>query len=237
MDSVIHSENLGFDVRERKGILSNITVDIKPGEFVALLGDNGAGKTTFLDLMMGFKRPTSGTLLTSGKVPFGDPFELRQQIIYLSEKVDIPGDWSVDEFLEFNRFFYKNYDKNAERELRVRFKVPNQARLGNMSAGEIRRVQIVGALAANPSIIIIDEITAVLDIVGRRRLLETLREFNRSKKATVVLATNILEGLEGHVSRVLVLHAGSVIAFLTPDEIKGRGESFDDAIAKLLDSK
>jgi ABC-type multidrug transport system ATPase subunit len=74
-------------------------------------------------------------------------------------------------------------------------------------------VQIVGALAAKPELVLIDEITAVLDIVGRRKLLDYLREENRARGLTVILATNIIEDLDRVATHLLLLRQGAVMAF------------------------
>jgi ABC-type multidrug transport system ATPase subunit len=80
---------LSFQVNRKTQILENLSVSFSPGSFVAVLGENGAGK-----------------ILVDGSIPHEDPWALRQRIVYMSEKIDLPGDWSVNEFLEFNRFFY-----------------------------------------------------------------------------------------------------------------------------------
>ena len=84
--------NLGYQIRRDKTVLSDINLNITPGDFVAVLGENGAGKTTLLDLILGFRKPTRGTLKVENEKPHQDNWQSRQSIAYLSEKVDIPGD-------------------------------------------------------------------------------------------------------------------------------------------------
>ena len=169
MNHEIQIKNLDYVPRGHAKILNNLNADFVQGSFVALLGENGAGKTTLLDMIMGFKVPSSGELRVRGELPVNDQWQLRQSIVYLSEKMDIPGDWTVRQYLKFNRYFYHHYSDELEQTLMKEFHVNENSRLGSMSAGEVRRVQIVGALATEPTLIIVDEITAVLDIVGRRR--------------------------------------------------------------------
>jgi ABC-2 type transport system ATP-binding protein len=206
--------NVALDVGFGRVILRDASIAIESGQFVALLGENGAGKTTLLDLILGFRKPTSGEIRVGGEPhPHLDHWQQRHRIAYLSEKVDIPGDWSVADFFTFHRYFYPSYSREAEAELCARFRVKPEGRLGNMSAGEVRRVQIVGALAAKPELVLIDEITAVLDIVGRRKLLDYLREENRARGLTVILATNIIEDLDRVATHLLLLRQGAVMAF------------------------
>ncbi|MFM8268933.1 MAG: hypothetical protein ACKN9V_02000, partial [Pseudomonadota bacterium] len=117
------------------------------------------------------------------------------------------------DFLSFNHFFYPSYSKELESELIALFKVDPAARIFNLSAGEIRRVQVVSSLSINPKLIIADEITAVLDIIGRQKFLEFLSTFSRKTGATVVLATNILEDLINHISHVALISKGRLNLF------------------------
>lgn len=225
---IIEAEALRFASSGRV-VLDNVTFAVPEGAFVALLGENGAGKTTLADLLMGFRAPTSGKLSVLRGIPHHDPFALRQKVAYLSEKIDIPGDWSVREFLDFNAFFYAAYDHTIERDLSERFKLDQSNRLGNMSAGEIRRAQVVAALSSQPRLIVVDEITAVLDIVGRRRFMDVLRERNRDSGATVIMATNILEDLTEYVTQVLLMRHGRSSRLQSLSELLAGAKSSDFA--------
>lgn len=213
MNVDIEIKNLDYTPRGHAKILNNLNAVFSQGSFVALLGENGAGKTTLLDMIMGFKVPSAGELRVRGELPMSDPWLQRQNIVYLSEKMDIPGDWTVRQYLQFNQYFYNHYSEELEQELIQEFHVTENSRLGSMSAGEVRRVQIVGALATEPSLIIVDEITAVLDIVGRRRFMARLYEQNKKRGCTVILATNILEELERYISDVLIMKNGKISVF------------------------
>src|SRR5437870_3977210 len=102
-------EGLTHTVNRERTILRELSLTIPAGAFVAILGENGAGKTTLLDMIMGFRSPTAGTIHVDGAQPAKDHWEKRAFIAYLSEKMDLPGDWSVADFLGFNRFFYPHY--------------------------------------------------------------------------------------------------------------------------------
>jgi len=238
MNSEIVLDRVSFAVKNRADLLSEISATIEKGSFVAVLGENGAGKTTMLDLIMGFKKPTTGTIRVKGAIPSEDHWKERQKIVYLSEKMDIPGTWTARDYLDFNRFFYKDYSLSSEKKLLEEFRINHTAKLGTMSAGEIRRIQIVGAIAAQPDLIVVDEITAVLDILGRRRFMRRLLEENRSRACTVVLATNIMEDLENYVSQVMILHLGILKSYNSLDSfLAGREKScFSQMVADKLEA-
>jgi len=233
----IEIQNLAYQIRKGKTVLSDINLSIAPGNFAVVLGENGAGKTTLLDLIMGFRKPTLGSLKVQGEKPYQDNWLTRQEIAYLSEKVDIPGDWTAGDFLRFNEYFYHHYNHDLEAKYLKVFRVNRADRLGNMSAGEIRRVQIVGALSIEPKLIVVDEITAVLDIVGRRHFMALLRDLNREIQCTIVLATNILEDLASNVSHVMLLRKGFLRGFEPLASFLGGGppEQFSQKVADLLE--
>jgi len=230
-------QNLGYQIRKDKQVLTDMTLTIASGDFVAVLGENGAGKTTLLDLILGFRKPTEGILKVENERPYRDNWQTRQKIAYLSEKVDIPGDWTAGEFLKFNEYFYTHYSHEIETKYLKLFRVNRADRLGNMSAGEIRRVQIVAALSIEPDLIVVDEITAVLDIVGRRHFMSLLKDLNQETKCTIVLATNILEDLANNVTHVMLLRKGKVKTFEPLGTFLGGSDQavFSQKVADLLE--
>ncbi len=207
----VRAEKVCVAVENGREILTEISFAIAPGSFTAILGENGAGKTTLLDTIMGFRRPHSGRIMVDGLAPANDNYLQRREIAYLSEKVDMPADWTASEFLAFNRFFYPKYQVSLEAPLLAEWGISPGARIVNLSAGEIRRVQIVAALCQVPRLFVIDEIAAVLDIVGRRKFMATLKERHQSSGATILFATNILEDLNEAASHILILKKGRLV--------------------------
>ncbi len=230
---MISTGGLGYRLGGRD-ILAEIDFTLSAGSFLAVVGENGAGKTTLLDLLMGFRRRARGGLSVLGRDPGTDPWQTRSRIAYLSEKVDMPGEWMVADFLEFHRRFYQTYDRDEERALMERLGLRAEAGLGTMSAGENRRVQIVAALASRPELVIADEITAVLDILGRRLFLALLKERQQTAGLTTVLATNVPEGLDPYADHVLVISRGRQVVFAPSTSYVRDGLSLADTIADTL---
>ena len=107
--------------------------------------------------------------------------------------------------------------------------------MGNLSAGEIRRLQIIGALAADPELLIADEITAVLDILGRRKFLQALKEQQKERGMTIVLATNIPEGLETYADKILLLNRGRQLLFSETSNFLDGNRDLAGAVAERLE--
>jgi ABC-2 type transport system ATP-binding protein len=230
---MVSARSLGFRVRSRD-ILASIDFELSAGDFLVVVGENGAGKTTLLDLLLGFRRRTAGDLTVLGHDPEDDPWSTRAGIAYLSEKVDLPGDWTAREFLDFHRRFFPAYDRQEEAALVDRLGVRADTVLGTMSAGEVRRVQIIGGLAARPVLLIADEITALLDIIGRRLFLALIKERQAASGLTTVLATNVPEGLDAYVDRVLLISRGRQLGFSPLSSFVGGDRSLADAVASAL---
>jgi len=119
--------------------------------------------------------------------------------------------------------------------LAEQFKISCEERVGNLSAGEIRRLQIIGALAADPELLIADEITAVLDILGRRKFLQALQEQQKERGMTIVLATNIPEGLETYADKILLLNRGRQLLFSETSNFLDGNRDLAGAVAERLE--
>src|SRR5437762_12682585 len=109
---MVSARGLGFRLRSRE-ILTSIDFALLRGSFLGVVGECGAGKATLLDLLLGFRR-TAGELVVLDHDPGTDAWQSRSRIAYLSEKVDLPGDWEAREFLEFHLRFYPSHDRQEE---------------------------------------------------------------------------------------------------------------------------
>jgi len=198
--------------------LSGVTLDIKQGQFVYLVGESGAGKSSLLRMFYGGIRPSSGSLMVQGadmrKSGESKIRELRRHtgIIFQDHK------------LLFSRTVFENVALplrvqgwKTERLIpRVR-KVLGYVGLGDrlwsypeaLSGGEQQRVAIARAMTSKPAVILADEPTGNLDVDTARRVLDYLMDLNR-QGATVIMATHDLHLLESHPGRVIQLHAGAL---------------------------
>lgn len=237
MENAVQLQNLSL-FQGRKRILEQISAQAPIGTFTAILGENGAGKTSLLDVLMGFRKPlaTDSVQVWRGN-PWQDNFQDRAEIAYLAEKVDVPGAWTVGELLAFHHKFYPRYSLERQRDLVHRFQLDLNARTGDLSAGQVRRAQVVAALSHLPKLIIVDEITALLDIVGRRKFLEILTELKKSEGATILFATNIIEDLADHADRLWLLRQGKLVSELSLVDFlaKENESSLLRAVANALD--
>ena len=213
-------------VEEVNRAIDQVDVDIKKGDFVAVLGHNGSGKSTFAKHINGILLPTEGTVWisdmdtkedkyiwdvrkTAGMV-FQNPDNqiigniVEEDVGFGPENLGVPTEeiWCrVDESLE------------AVGMSAYRMKSPNK-----LSGGQKQRVAIAGVMAMKPQCIVLDEPTAMLDPNGRKEVVRTVRELNRKEGITVLLITHYMEEVVD-ADRVIVMDGGKIVMDGTPREI------------------
>lgn len=218
-------------VEEVSRAIDGLDLDIQAGDFVAILGHNGSGKSTFAKQINGILLPTEGTVWISGMkttdeshiwdirktagMVFQNPDNqiigniVEEDVGFGPENLGVPTDeiWRrVDESLE------------AVGMTAYRMKSPNK-----LSGGQKQRVAIAGVMAMRPQCIILDEPTAMLDPNGRREVIRTLHELNGREKITVLLITHYMEEVID-ADRVIVMDDGRLVMDGTPREIFSRVE-------------
>lgn len=210
MDSYIKVADLVYTVPKFKNILNQVSFEIKPGEFWGLLGKNGAGKTTLIDILMGYRNIKGGNVEVFGENPQHRSKDMAQKVAYLSHDVKMPSFYSLEETLEYHSYFYPKYDKEKEKKLLDIFELDLNQKIGGLSTGEGKKVQIVAGLSSNADVFIIDEITAFLDPKSRLNFFDELKKIMALKNKSILLATNITEDLESRVDKVLFISDGHI---------------------------
>ena len=231
----IRTENLGFSYTDSDGkkespALKGISVEIKKGEYVAVLGHNGSGKSTFAKLLNLILEPTQGTLVIDGVDVTAQ--ELTDELLLqLRRKVGMvfqnPDNQLVATVVEEDVAFGPENLGIEPEEIRIRVDEALEA-VGmaqyaqhephRLSGGQKQRIAIAGVIAMMPQCIIFDESTAMLDPSGRREVLETMRSLNREFGITVVNITHYMNEA-ALAERVLVINDGTLLLDGTPDEI------------------
>ncbi|MGI5236975.1 ABC transporter ATP-binding protein [Dactylosporangium sp. CA-139066] len=197
--------------------LDRVSLDIPPGGVVGMLGPNGAGKSTLINLLVGLRRPTSGTVELFG----GDPRDpaRRRQIGVTPQETGLPSTLRVRECVEFVARHFP--DAVPQEELLDRFGLTDVARrqTGGLSGGQKRRLAVALAFAGRPRLVFLDEPTTGLDVQARRALWDAVRAF-ADEGGTVVLTSHYLEEIEALADRVVVIGHGRVLADDTVEAIR-----------------
>jgi ABC-2 type transport system ATP-binding protein len=189
--------------------LDRVSLDIPAGGVVGLLGPNGAGKSTLLNLLVGLRRPTSGTVELFG----GDPRlpRYRREIGMTPQETGLPSTLRVRECVEFVARHFPDSVPSAE--LLATFGLSDVAKrqTGGLSGGQKRRLAVALAFVGRPRLVFLDEPTTGLDVQARRALWDAVRDF-AERGGTVVLTSHYLEEIEALADRVVVVGHGRVLA-------------------------
>ena len=235
---IIKASKLIFDYirhdEEEKAVevdraIDGLSLDIAKGSFVAILGHNGSGKSTFAKQINGILTPTDGTVWVSGMNTADEDaiWEIRKKagMVFQNPDNQIIGN-VVEEDVGFGPEnlgvptdeIWRRVDQSLEAVgmTAYRLKSPNK-----LSGGQKQRVAIAGVMAMRPQCIILDEPTAMLDPNGRREVIATLHELNRQEKITVLLITHYMEEVID-ADRVIVMDDGKLVMDGTPREIFSR---------------
>jgi ABC-2 type transport system ATP-binding protein len=218
MQKLISIRGLSYTVPYGDTILRDIDLEIAPGQFLGILGHNGSGKTTLLDLILGNKKLSAGSIEVLEEDPHSTRRKNKHHIVYLSQDVSIKGDVSIGEFLKFHSAFYEGYSVEDEAHLLNVFELNKKQKVGALSTGQQKKVQIIAGLAVQPKLIIIDEMTAVLDPETRDVFFTELKRVKEKHSSSILLATNIAEDLVNRADCILFIENQSGV-FHDPENI------------------
>ncbi len=231
MDKIIEIKNLNFDyideeTDKRIPVLKDISLDISRGEFVAVLGHNGSGKSTLAKHLNAINIATSGSVTIDGldAAKEDNLFEIRRRVGMVFQN---PDNQMVANIVEEDVAFAPENLGVPREEIRKR--VDNALSEVNMtkfakhaphmlSGGQKQRVAIAGVLAMESDILVLDEPTAMLDPIGRREIMDTIKRLNRDKNMTVVLITHYMEEAV-EAKRVIIIDDGRIEFDGKPREI------------------
>jgi lipoprotein-releasing system ATP-binding protein len=206
-------------------VLDNLSVEVQPGEFVALVGESGSGKTTLLHLLAALDTPTKGEVYFEGRRL--NEYREDERALYRNEKIGFV--WQMHYLLpEFSalenvvipqliRGLRINDAQARARELlgEVGLENASQRRVGELSGGEQQRVALARALANQPAVLLADEPTGSLDHRTAERVIDLLENLHRAHHLTSVLATHNLD-LARRANRTLRLAKGNLTEWVVP---------------------
>jgi ABC-2 type transport system ATP-binding protein len=198
-----------------------ITFEIGTGEVFGLLGPNGAGKTTTVEILEGYRRRDGGTVSVLGEDPERAGTEWRQRIGVVLQSSAVYSALSVREMLALFAGYYRAPRPVDEVIELVGLESKRDARVGNLSGGQARRLDLGLALVGDPELVFLDEPTTGFDPGARRAAWATIRGL-RSLGKTILLTTHYLEEAEQLSDRVAVLREGLIVAQGRPAELMGR---------------
>ena len=233
--SLIRLENVSL-TRQGKTLLSNLNWTVEKGQTWAILGLNGAGKSTTINEIIGLLTPYGGQIAIDGLTIQQDPASYRQKIGYIPETPSLYEELTLREHLETVLMAYgldvTEGMARAEKYLKL-FRLDEKLDWfpTQFSKGMKQKVMIICAFIVDPSLLIVDEPFLGLDPLAISDLIELLAEGKANGKA-ILMSTHVLDSAEKMCDRFVILHHGQVLAQGTLDELR---QTFGDSSASLND--
>lgn len=206
--------------------LKNIDLEFEAGEFICVIGTSGSGKTTLMRMINRMNVPTSGQVLIEGKnIQDYDEVELRRKIGYVIQNIGLFPHMTIRENIMIVPKLLKWTEQEkagVAEELIQKVELPLdflEKRPRNLSGGQQQRIGVIRALAADQSIILMDEPFGALDPITREALQELIKNLQKSMNKTIVFVTHDMDEALKLADRILIMDKGEAVQFDTPDQI------------------
>jgi ABC-2 type transport system ATP-binding protein len=220
-DSAVRAEAVTVRYGKRLAV-DAATLDVPRGSVTALLGRNGAGKSSLVRCLLGQQKPEAGRVTLFGDDVWHHRARLMNKVGVVSEEADAPPQMRVDQLAAFCGRLYSQWQPKAVDERLERFGIDRRARFGDLSKGQKKQVMLALALASSPELLILDDPTLGLDAVARKSLFEEVIAELADRGITVLLTTHDLAGVETIADRVAIIRDGKIIVDEELELLKAR---------------
>ena len=213
---MLEIKNCSYSYKQGNTILNNINLTIETGSFFGLLGENGAGKTTLIHLIASILKLQQGSITINNTSIISNTLKYKSQLGWVPQEFNFNAFQTLEQMLINSAGFYGISKKQALP--RMQFLMESldlwhrrKMRIRQLSGGLKRRLMIVRSLITKPSILLLDEPTAGVDVAMRKKTWEFLNHLNQTEKTTIILTSHYLEEIEKLCNQVAVLHKGNII--------------------------
>tara|TARA_Y100000385_G_scaffold275908_1_gene320941 strand:- start:761 stop:1648 length:888 start_codon:yes stop_codon:yes gene_type:complete len=187
-----------------KIIIDDVSFELELGKFITLLGQNGAGKSTFLRLMSGFELPDDGSVYYKNEELTSTSFSHVHDLCFVHENLNFKVPYMMNEFISIFKESIPNWDQEFFDKMLSDRKIKLDKNFQEYSRGQKMQIGLMMALASNAKVLLLDEITSVIDVYGRKYFLDLLDQYVQ-KGNTVIITTNIISEIEFYTQRLLIL--------------------------------
>lgn len=211
--------------------LKDVYLSLDCGKIIGLLGPNGSGKTTFMKIVAGLLKPTSGSVHIGAETP---GVLTKQHISYLPDQTIFPKWMKVTELLSYYQDFFNDFDRGKAKEMLQRLDISEKMRLRQMSKGTLEKVQLILAMSRNANLYCLDEPIGGVDPATRDYILQTIIT-NYSENASVLISTHLIADVESILDEVIFLQNGQVRMHSSVEAIREQeGQSVDSLFREVF---
>ena len=206
----------------KRTAVDDVTLAVPTGTVYALLGRNGAGKSSLVRCLLGHLRPDRGQVELFGEDVWTRRAKLMDRVGIVSEEPDAPPDMRVRDLATFSAPLYSKWNQTSFDARLERFAIAARTRFGELSKGQRKQVMLALALAGSPKLLILDDPTLGLDVVARKSLFEEVIADMADHGITVLITTHDLVAVESIADRVGVLRGGKLVLDEEMETVKSR---------------
>lgn len=233
MSSVISVKNLSQRYGKGRVIYENLSFEVPKGRILGLLGKNGTGKTTTINILMGFLKPQSGECRIFGEDITRMSPQTRSRIALLLEGHVQYAFMTISQIERFYSRFYPNWNSKAYYRLMEKLKVTPDQKISSMSNGQRSQVALGLILAQNADLLVLDDFSLGLDPGYRRLFIEYLRDFVKSEGKTVFMTSHIIQDLERLVDDCIIMDYGRILTQMPVDQLMSTLRRYSYSEGKL----
>ncbi len=226
MNKVIECKNLTH-YYGKKLVYENLNIHLEEGRILGLLGKNGAGKSTTINIMNGFLQPRSGECLIYGENSQNLTPETKKRIGFLIEGHVQYAFMNIHQIEKFYSGFYENWQPEPYWDLMSKLKVTPKQKISTMSCGQRSQVALGLILAQDPDLLILDDFSMGLDPGYRRLFIDYLRAYAKEKNKTIFTTSHIIQDMERLIDDVLVMDYNRVLAQMPIADFMGNFKQFN----------
>ena len=212
--------------------LGPLDLAVPGGSVVGLIGENGAGKSTTIRLLLDLTRPESGEISILGR-PVSELPALKEEIGIVLDEPGLPAALTARQIGRVLRDAYRNWDESAWEENLRRFSIPADKKFAELSNGTKMKLSLSAALSHRARLLILDEATNGLDPVMRDEVVDILMEFTRDEEHSILISSHIVSDLEKLCDYIAFLHKGKLIVFEEKDVLSGEYGLFHGTASEL----
>jgi ABC-2 type transport system ATP-binding protein len=212
--------------------VDRLNLSVEPNRITAFLGQNGAGKSTTIKMLLGMVRPSGGEGTVLGKriTDAQESRELRQKVAYVAENKPLYGYMTVEQTIRFASSFYADWRPDAATTLLSQYKLPPQRKVSALSKGMRTKLALLLAFARRPELLILDEPSEGLDPVGIEHLLQMLVT-QAAEGVAIFFSSHQIAEVERVADRVCIVDNGRLLLNASLDELRQRYRRIDLAFA------